>query len=61
MTDEGRTGRLSASTGTHCPRTGLWWVPGQEDSTIYAFEGNLMPTHQGSATEWTWTVPDFAL
>lgn len=61
MTDRGHTGRLSAATGTHCPRTGLWWVPGHEDSTIFAFEGNLMPTHQGLGAEWSWTVSDPAV
>ncbi|MFF2315281.1 hypothetical protein ACFVTE_03330 [Arthrobacter sp. NPDC058097] len=61
MNGQSRAIRLTASTGDHCPRTGLWWVRGDEESTIFAYQGTLMPTHQGLRAEWSWTVSDPAL
>jgi hypothetical protein len=42
----------SASTGAHCPASGLWIPDQSPDEAHTFFEGQVFPTFQGMPTVW---------
>jgi hypothetical protein len=41
-----------ASTGTHCPASGLWIPEGAPHEAHTFFEGQVLPAYQGEPTMW---------
>jgi hypothetical protein len=42
----------SASTGTHCPASGIW-APEESPQDVHTFfEGQVLPAYQGAPTVW---------
>lgn len=42
----------AASTGTHCPASGMWTPADSPDEAHAFFEGQVFPTFRGAATVW---------
>jgi hypothetical protein len=42
----------SAATGTHCPVSGLWSPDAQPQEAQAFFEGQVIPSHNATATVW---------
>ena len=42
----------SASTGAHCPASGLWTPDQSPDEAHTFFEGQVFPAYQGMPTVW---------
>jgi hypothetical protein len=42
----------SASTGAHCPASGLWTPDESPLETHMFFEGQVLPAFQGAPTVW---------
>lgn len=42
----------SASTGSHCPASGMWTPAGSPTEAQAFFEGQVLPTFQGAPTVW---------
>ncbi|MBT1003441.1 hypothetical protein KIH31_12585 [Paenarthrobacter sp. DKR-5] len=49
---------ITAVTGSHCPRTGLWAVLGDSSTRRTIFEGDLFPSVAGRMTAWRLVQPD---
>jgi hypothetical protein len=45
---------LTAQTGSHCPRTGLWSPAQDNDSKIPLSKGTMMPARDGAPVLWTY-------
>ncbi|MCY1381111.1 hypothetical protein D9M69_689860 [compost metagenome] len=41
-----------ASTGTHCPASGLWIPEGAPQEAHTFFEGQVLPAYRGEPTMW---------
>ena len=42
----------TATTGQHCPESGVWKVVGYPSTTAPIAKGNVMPPYQGRAVTW---------
>jgi hypothetical protein len=42
----------AASTGAHCPASGLWTPDESPQESHMFFEGQVLPAYQGAPTVW---------
>jgi hypothetical protein len=44
--------RRAATTGSHCPASGLWSPETDPNTVLSFFEGHVFPTFHGAPTVW---------
>ena len=42
----------AASTGSHCPASGLWSPDADPHTVLWFFEGHMLPAFDGVPTVW---------